>query len=117
MAARRVRCQIADADDEDLDADAVLDDERIGYVNCIREGDRLMIADIEIKEPFPRHGIGSELLRFVLDAADAAGFRDVWGKITADDVKKTPGLRGWYERQGFSVTDPDVDRITRGLAR
>lgn len=99
--------QYAIVDDEDLDAEAVLDGVRIGNANCTREGARLKIADIEVKEYARRRGIGTRLLQLILRAADAAQGREVWGSITAEDLARLPGLIAWYERHGFVATESD----------
>src|SRR4051812_39038104 len=96
-------------DRHELDAEARLNGLRIGYANCIRRADRLQLADIRIEEQFrfgrPTivrrllsligmrrpvrlrcRGIGTELLRTVLRAADSTGIREIWGSVTADDL-------------------------------
>src|SRR4051794_682856 len=94
-------------DDESLDVEAWLDGRKIGYAWCERTGDRLKVADLHVGDAYRRRGIGSELLRRVLRAADAAGILEVWGVVTADDLARWPGLLDWYRRHGFGVAEPD----------
>lgn len=97
---------IVDADD--LDSEARINDRRIAYLWCTREDDRLMLEDFQVEPGYRRRGIGSQLLKVVLDTADRAGIRVISGKVTADDLKNTPGLLDWYERNGFVITDPEA---------
>ena len=100
-----VRCTIVDH--EDLDAEARLHGAKIGYVNCIRDDDRLKICDLRVDEAQRGRGIGRQLLQLVLQAADCAGVREVWGLVTDGDLARFPGLTGWYERLGFAINDAD----------
>jgi hypothetical protein len=47
------------------------------------------------------HGIGSKLLRLVVERAGAEGVREIWGSVTADDIEAnraegTIQLRRWF---------------------
>ncbi len=58
-------------------------------------------CEITMIESFdPGRGIGSALLRAVVDAARAAGADRVWLVTTNDNLR----ARAWYERRGFRVT-------------
>ena len=116
----------------DFDIEARYQDVRVGQVQGIRTGDRLFLADIHVEKEMHRawpvlprlllsllgrrrpwnlrgRGIGRELLTGILKAADSAGIRTIWGRVTADDLKETPGLLDWYRRYGFAVSDPDEE--------
>lgn len=119
---------------DELDAEARLHGLKIGYVNCIKRDARLQLADIRIDHvsrrrptflerlrsligvprlPELRHrGIGSELLKTVLRAADSAGIHEIWGCVTHEDLATQPRLLGWYERHGFIVQEPDEECVT-----
>jgi hypothetical protein len=47
-----------EVDDEVLDVEARLDGRRIGYVWCVRDGDRLKLSDLHVDKDFRQHGIG-----------------------------------------------------------
>jgi ribosomal protein S18 acetylase RimI-like enzyme len=96
-------------DPDDLDIEASLEGRRVGYIWCLRDGCRLKIADLQVAQAYQRRGIGARLLRTVLQAADGAGIDEVWGVVTDDDLKRWPGLLRWYERNGFTITEPDAD--------
>lgn len=112
-------------DDEDLDAEAQIDGQSIGYAWSTRTDDRLQLCDIHVDGGFRGHGIGGGLLRFVLATATAAGIHEVWGIVTNDDLAPWPGLANWYAQNGFGLqpaTDSDrrtlpnaVHRISRLL--
>jgi len=105
-----------EGDDDDLDAVAMVGGEQVGYANGIKTGDSLFLADIHIELPFQCQKIGSGLLRFVLNVADAACMREVWGKVTADDLDVNPHLLEWYQRHGFEIIEPDSDMATGPVA-
>jgi len=96
-------------DEDDLDAEALIDGRRVGYAWCVREGERLKVSDLHVDDGHRHQGIGGRLLRIVLAAVDAANVREVWGIVTADDLARWPELLDWYRRHGFHVTDPDED--------
>ena len=111
------RIEYVITDEDDLDVEVRLDGRRVGYLWCLRDGDRLKLADLRIDEDKFRHqGYGSGLLRFVLDRANALGIQEVWGVVTADDVRNTPYLLTWYERLGFAVSNaqPESDPDLKG---
>jgi hypothetical protein len=100
----------------DLDAEALLNGMRIGYANCVRDGDRLLLADIKITEQMPcdrptlfdrirsifgaraleklrRRGVGGALLKCVLRAADSAGIHEI------PSLRFRANCRGWRPRR------------------
>jgi hypothetical protein len=127
-------------DDEEFDAEARLNGMRIGYANCVRTGDRLMLADIKIFDEPPqgrptlirrlqsffgagrpiqlrRRGIGSELLALVLREADSAGIRETWGSVTHEDLNNQPALLAWYQRHGFLIAEPDGECVNGAVKK
>jgi GNAT superfamily N-acetyltransferase len=107
MSLTNVAIDIVDSDE--LDAEARIGVRRIGYLWCCRDGSGLQIADLQVNEEYRRHGIGTKLLHLVLTTADEAGIEEIWGGITKDDLARWPGLIDWYKRNGFVVSEPDVD--------
>lgn len=130
-------------DDGDFDVEARLRGIVLGRAQGLSEGNVLLLADIRVPEevfrPWPimprpllillgrcppwrprRHGIGTQLLTRFLREADAAGFREIYGSITQDDLDATPWILDWYQIHGFEVSEPDgqcvptaVKKITR----
>jgi GNAT superfamily N-acetyltransferase len=103
-----VKYSILRNDEEEVDAEARHGGVRIGWLWCERDGDGLKISDLHVEQEYRGHGIGDQLLRMVLEAADRRGISAVWGLITADDLKRSHHLPGWYERRGFQVVKPDL---------
>lgn len=68
--------------------------------------DRLRINDICLAPQYRRAGLGSELLRRVILLAEQKGIRSIHGDIGQDDLKRWPGLLGWYQHHGFRVEPP-----------
>jgi hypothetical protein len=130
---------VLSADDTDFDIIARLDGLRVGWAKCIREGDRLILADLrletDVSPPWPvfqslllswfgrrkgwqlsRCGIGTALLKRLLFEADAAGIREIKGSVMTDAIRTQPWLLPWYEKHGFRVIEPDADAV-RGAAK
>src|ERR1700721_728258 len=108
-------------DDEEIDVEAWRGGSRLGYVWTSRTDDRLQLAEWFVEPEVwiagqtwkPRgRGIGSELLRQILNEADAAGVREVWGCVTAEDIQIGPELLARYERHGFVVSDADSECLS-----
>ena len=103
---------------------------RVGYARCILENDRLLIGDFLVKDSqcvpwrfldklrcllhircpqrnFRGHGIGSKLIDTVISQAQRSSVSEIWGSLTADDIKNTEHLLSFYRRRGFTIRDPD----------
>ncbi len=52
---------------------------------------------------FRRRGIGTALLRAIVAAAKANGYRRVLGEVKSHDRQRFEGLPDWYSRNGFQV--------------
>jgi len=115
----------------------------VGHATCTCAGPRWKLCDLKVEEgiqlswPLPfrvlawlglsrrqrklrGQGIGTRLLERVLAEADAAGVDELWGAVVPVDLERWPGLLAWYERHGFTVSEPDgeclehaVKKITR----
>ena len=133
MNMNRLHFQV-ERDEGDIDIDAMIAGVKVGHVKTVRDGDRLLLADLNVADSIPRQwpvfpnllravlgerppwsargkGIGRELLRRVLEEADTTGVCEIWGSMTSRDIKKTPYLVKWYERLGFLVREPDGECI------
>ena len=109
------------ADDEEIDVEAWVEGIRLGYAWTSRTDDRLQLAEWFVEPEVSiagrtwklrGRGIGSELLRHMLNQADAAGVREVWGCVTAEDIQNGPELLARYERHGFVVGDADAECLS-----
>lgn len=108
----------------------------IGRAICEIQGerDRLFVCDLETfdnvhfrrgfgylpprRVSFRRSGVGSKLLQSIIEEGKSLGVREIHGKISTVDDEPRPWLRGWYERKGFSILEPDLsDSIVPQAAR
>jgi ribosomal protein S18 acetylase RimI-like enzyme len=71
----------------------------IGYLEVAEKQDCIRLADIRIAPDFQRRGIGTRLIRGVLERAAARGL-----PVTAAVLRVNPARR-LYERLGFEVVD------------
>ncbi|MHB9024022.1 MAG: GNAT family N-acetyltransferase [Armatimonadota bacterium] len=53
---------------------------------------------------YRRWGVGSALLRSIIDRATVRGFTSITGEIFLRDYQDNPHLPDWYRHHGFSVT-------------
>ena len=104
-------------------------DTLVGQVHCLKRGEALYLADLHVQEAathpiqglawvrawlgfdtrgrtesYRNRGLGSALLRFVINRARAGGFRGVTGRLAPIDLKESPTLPDWYQDRGFRVT-------------
>lgn len=73
----------------------------IGWLQSRAEGDALFLAQLFVAGPFQRGGIGTQIMRRLID--DAARTRKA---VTLGVVKTNPALR-LYRRLGFQITHDD----------
>jgi len=102
-----------DESEDDLDVFAMLNGACVGKALCLKNGNMLKLADIEVNIHLRNLGIGSDLLRMVRQKVDDAGIKEIWGIITREDLQETPHLLDWYMRQDFTVLEPDADTDPR----
>jgi len=75
------------------------DDKLVGLIRVVGDGLTIIyIQDILVKRAYKRKGIGTALLRYVMDK-----YRDVNQKVLLTD--NTPETRGFYEHNGFIACD------------
>ena len=104
---------------------------RIGYLwSNVSQDARIKIADLRVendrpvpfrfanniwvnigfrlhRRSFRRMGIGTELVNILLNNAEKAGFKEVWGEVTKSDIKEFPAILNWYRHFGFESKAPD----------
>ena len=74
----------------------------VGHANCITEGKVLRLMDIEIDDGFRRQGLGSSLLKAIVEAS-RFHHKLITGVIKTGDLAEYPDLPAWYEQNGFDV--------------
>ncbi len=127
-------------DDAFIILEARIDGIRVGRAVCSRDGGRLQLGDIEVELEMPRshrslasrltrrltgctpmqlrgRGIGRELLKRVLQAADSAGVSEVWGNVTQADLERSPFLLTWYQRYGFELEATDDESVQGSVCK
>jgi GNAT superfamily N-acetyltransferase len=78
-----------------------LDGADIGWLQTATRNDALFLAQLFVEPAFQRQGIGTEVMKHLIDEATRAGHA-----ITLGVVKTNPALR-LYEQLGFRVTHDD----------
>lgn len=73
----------------------------IGWLQCVDQGDVLFLEQLFVEDPLRRRGIGTQVMRQLIDEA-ARSNRGVRLGV----VKANPALR-LYERLGFEITHED----------
>jgi hypothetical protein len=109
-----------------FDIDGRMDGLRVARAVCVRTGDRLLLGDISLEQdvspPWPilhrrrprqleRRGIGTALLKRLLQEAEAAGISEIKGSVTLDAIVTQPWLLSWYKKHGFEVTEADAGSL------
>ncbi len=100
----------------------------VGRINWLIKDGVLEIADLVIFELFDikrwwvrvfpflynppinykGRGLGSAMLNFIIESAQAMGMSEIRGRITGDDLKETPHLVEFYRKHGFIVNDSSL---------
>ena len=57
------------------------------------------------KGNFRSMGVGSKLMDELLVQASQQAVSEIWGSVTADDIKATPHLLKFYQDRGFTGGD------------
>jgi ribosomal protein S18 acetylase RimI-like enzyme len=78
-----------------------LDAADIGWVQATTRDDALFLAQLFVEPAFQRQGIGTEVMKHLIDEATRA-----CQAVTLGVVKTNPALR-LYERLGFRITHDD----------
>jgi len=99
---------------------------RLAHAWCTPEGDALQIMDFEVhrelvtpsnpllpqffavKRQLRRRGIGSALMRFVIETATEKNMTRISGEVADQDLEEFAGLMEWLEEFGFKRLQPDI---------
>jgi len=96
---------------------------RIGHAYCLTRQDTLYLADICISNAtvipggwlpallrlkaktrnYCGRGLGSALLRLIVQKARELGFNRITGEVMRSDRRFVPGVLDWYRHHGFDV--------------
>jgi len=76
-----------------------------GYarMGCFEEG-VLTLADVRLDPSYRGRGMGSALLRHIIDLAREHSLHRIYGVVVEHDYQAMPYLLDWYARHGFTVT-------------
>jgi len=103
----------------------------VGYINCILQpNNQLLIGDIVLhdepvgkrgclptariwhKVPQYKHvGLGSKMLKFIVDRAVSMKADSIYGFIVPNDLKYSPHLIDWYRHHGFTLIEGDNNNL------
>ena len=82
---------------------AVEDDVILGWLLLTKSGDEICIGQISVRRSAGGKGIGTTLLRTIVESVRSAGHQSIVLNTQAD----VPWNQPWYERRGFVVVPPD----------
>ncbi|WP_411845710.1 GNAT family N-acetyltransferase [Roseibacillus persicicus] len=78
-----------------------------GVVRVAKQGDEIvLLGDIEVYPEYRKRGVGSQLLRALLEHAQKNEVMEVFGNVT-EHADQQPFLRDWYRSHGFQVSSLD----------
>lgn len=101
---------------------------RVGFAHCLKNEATLTLGDIKLEaafvkptsqlerwarkllgiphpsENYRQRGLGSALLKVIIQWAKARGFTRIEGQISTVDTQPNPGLLDWYSRFGFTFS-------------
>jgi GNAT superfamily N-acetyltransferase len=111
---------------------------KVGYAYSILDSENgLRLADFKIEEQrtivfrktglfsflrptkreirhFQGLGIGTQVIKLMLESAKKLGIKRVYGEIVEVDYPKSPNLQRWYEERGFKVEMTDGNSRIKG---
>lgn len=95
-----------------IQIDVVTPEDSVGYARIGRfEDGVLTLADIRLEPSHRCRGMGSALVRHVIDLAREHRLQRVYGFVVERDYQAMPHLLHWYARLGFTITPAtDEDR-------
>lgn len=120
----------------------IYDTQIVGYANCIiQHSNELSLADIRIFDQaivfrstfqriwvaaiqrapsrtknYQRRGLGTQLLQWVIEYARARALTRIVGDVVEQDLAQNPNLCQWYQKHGFSITEPPPG-APKGIAK
>ncbi|MEW6498837.1 MAG: GNAT family N-acetyltransferase [Cyanobacteriota bacterium] len=79
--------------------------------------DRIKAFFLNDPKTYRRLGLGSELLKIVIEKAQKSGVQCLYGRVTQQDFKDNPNLLNWYKKFGFCVEPPLPKDASKDIAR
>lgn len=108
----------------------------VGTAKCIIDSSDMLLADLVIcdgsdlsfgerlmrrlnGEPVTYQGIGlgTALLKAIIQFARDSKIRTIHGSVTPSDLNQTPYLLAWYQQHGFKVEKPTEQEVKSAAAR
>jgi len=95
-------------------ADIVILDE----LNLLRTFKERIFALLGIyPKTYRRRGLGTILLKQVIEYARKLNLKYIHGSVVEDDIFENPNLLKWYEKNGFTITEPTSEELSHSVAR
>jgi hypothetical protein len=66
---------------------------------------------------YQKRGLGTILLKYIIDLAFLKGVETLSGSLTKDDIKSNPNLVNWYKKHGFAIESPTKDEVSSAVHR
>jgi hypothetical protein len=113
-------------------------DVEVGRASCILESQDMLIGDLIVNdnlefsnlsdqyfklthwnEPqnYRRKGLGTYLLKYIIDLAKIKGIEKMHGSLVEDDIQDNPNLINWYKKHGFRVESPTSEEVSTAKYR
>ncbi|TVQ18893.1 MAG: hypothetical protein EA367_13365 [Leptolyngbya sp. DLM2.Bin15] len=110
--------------------------EEVGTARCIIDADAILLCDLEICDgrdlnwvqrlmrqlsgkpvTYQCLGLGTAILRTVIQNARDKELRAIYGSVTQTDLDNNPHLLTWYQQHGFQIEEPTEQEIESAIAR
>jgi NAD(P)H-flavin reductase len=62
-------------------------------------------------------GLGTAVLKAIIQIARDKKIRTIHGSVTQQDLDKTPHLLTWYQQHGFQVEEPTEQEVGSAISR
>jgi hypothetical protein len=108
----------------------------VGTAKCVIDANDMLLADLVIcdgsdlsfgqrlmrrlnGEPvtYQGLGLGTAVLKAIIQIARDKKIRTIHGSVTQQDLDKTPHLLTWYQQHGFQVEEPTEQEVGSAISR
>ena len=104
----------------------------VARASCILKSKDILIGDLIVKDNLefnrwsdkafklthwnePKNyrikGLGTYLLKYIIDLARSKGVQKIHGSLTKDDIDENPNLINWYKKYGFRIEHPTREEV------